>query len=1023
MSTAREILTQALKPFGMDPEVEGLYFIEDREIHKKQPSLFLALEIAERYGADAVYLRFFEDANRPPKPEVYVYYQQDFSPDSEAKIKERIRKVWNAGFVQQCYFFSPTEAKLYNGWEMKPKGSEFLPIPLENPFRWNDPKSQKLIDQFQARLLDTGLFWETAKGKSFKQKGTAYHQLLESIKGVRSKLVAQFPEQGAIVKRLLVMTILLRYLEDRGGEQSALKPKEFFPDFCGKLPPSLGSVFRNEFDCLKMFKRLAEKDHLNGEIFHLLPAEIDAIKKLDLEYFAKFAEGDISWSTKVKNEKGQLSLWKWYSFDDLPIELISHIYEDFAVGKQEDGSTKAEGVVYTPPQLVQFLLDEVLPLNKQTKRNPRILDPACGSGIFLVGAYKRLIQLWRLDNAWKKPSKKEIPVLQKLLKDCIFGCDINTEATRLTYFSLSLALLDALSPNEIWENVHFENLTSIGKVGDDFDANLYDKDFFKVVSRLGRFDLIIGNPPFLSELTEDAETVASKLKDEIGLPKIPDNQIALLFLAQSLEMLQQDGKCCLVLPSGPLLYNNGAHIFRRHLIERHKFKTIFDFTPLRSSLFSSSSTKAKPAVVAAIIDNSSTEGSGIAHVIIRKNSMAEENVAFETDTYDIHWVYRDEALDSDRIWQANFMGGGRLTFLVRKFEGKPTIETFLETKEKENGWVKGEGWQLADNDDPTKPKKNVVRAKELSEMVDRTLAEESEYQKLCKSHEGTWIFNHNYIETDSFDENGIVEAEIKKCPIRFFHRPRTETKKIFEAPHILVKENANTDGLIVAMRDDYLTFRHQIFGIHAPELEKDELATLGSFLGSKHLVSFLWLLSGRVITIREGSPLMKDMLAIPYTENKLRLFPIEEVLLEDIAKFQIDFRKNGPNSKVLHPITDPNDQMLIDYQEWFLSVLNSVYKDFKAATPITGKGFIGMTFYLGDEPRTTIPKSTIEFEQKVMGILNYQYSHQLYVRRILIVYQENCIFIFKPNQKRYWTRSIGIMDADETFGDLVEQGY
>ncbi|MBK9451771.1 MAG: SAM-dependent DNA methyltransferase [Bacteroidetes bacterium] len=1014
-------MTQALKPFGMDPEVEGLYFIEDREIHKKQPSLFLALEIAERYGADAVYLRFFEDVNRLPKPEVYVYYQQDFSPDSEAKIKERIRKVWNAGFVQQCYFFSPTEAKLYNGWEMKPKGSEFLPIPLENPFRWNDPKSQKLIDQFQARLLDTGLFWETAKGKSFKQKGTAYHQLLESVKGVRAKLVAQFPEQEAIVKRLLVMTILLRYLEDRGGEQSALKPKEFFPDFCGKLPPSLGSVFRNEFECLKMFKRLAEKDHLNGEIFHLLPAEIDAIKKLDLEYFAKFAEGDISWCTKVKNEKGQLSLWKWYSFDDLPIELISHIYEDFAVGKQEDGSTKAEGVVYTPPQLVQFLLDEVLPLNNQTKRNPRILDPACGSGIFLVGAYKRLIQLWRLDNAWKKPSKKEIPVLQKLLKDCIFGCDINTEATRLTYFSLSLALLDALSPNEIWENVHFENLTSIGKVGDDFDANLYDKDFFKVVSRLGRFDLIIGNPPFLSELTEDAETVASKLKDEIGLPKIPDNQIALLFLAQSLEMLEENGKCCLVLPSGPLLYNNGAHGFRRYLIERHKFRTIFDFTPLRSSLFSSSSTKAKPAVIAAIIDNSIDKQSGIAHVIIRKNSMAEENVGFETDTYDIHWVYRDEALDSDRIWQANFMGGGRLAFLVKRFAGTPSFGDFLLKKEKEQNWVYGEGWQLATAQAPNVKKKPVVRCLELADKENRTSEEELEVSRLRKSHEGTWITGNNFLETEFLTINGIDNRGVAVCSDRFFHRPRTRKQKIFAPPHLLMKEGTDDGGMFVGLTHEYLTFKDKIVGIHCPWKELDELYSIEKYLRSPFQVPLLWLFSGQVIGNREGVPVLEDILALPYPP--IKFYAIEEILLEDITKFQIDFRKNGTKSKVLEPIADPNDQMLQDYQEWYLKVLNSVYKDFKPTTPIFGNGYIGFAFYLGDEPRTTMPKNSNEFEQKVMRILHYQHSHQLYVRRILTVFEENVVFIFKPNQKRYWTRSIAIMDADETFAELFDQGY
>ena len=326
--------------------------------------------------------------------------------------------------------------------------------------------------------------------------------------------------------------------------------------------------------------------------------------------------------------------------------------------QKTDSKSDASGVVYTPPELVQFLLDEVLPLDATSPRNPRILDPACGSGIFLVGAYKRLIQLWRLDHRWKHPAEEDIAHLQQLLSDCIFGCDKNGEAIRLTYFSLNLALLDSLSPKDIWDKkVHFQYLT---------DKNLFGEDFFLQADHLGKFDIIIGNPPFLSELTGPAQDTEKKLRTENGYPELPDNQIALLFLSQSLEMLNPEGRCCLILPSGPMLYNQGSHAYRRHLIERFKFKTVFDFTALRTSLFAASKSKARPAVVAVLVDQSSSQGKAISHVIIRKNSMAEENAAFETDGYDTHWVYHEDALEMEGIWQANFMGGGRLRFLVKK---------------------------------------------------------------------------------------------------------------------------------------------------------------------------------------------------------------------------------------------------------------------------------------------------------------------------------------------------------------------
>ena len=242
---------------------------------------------------------------------------------------------------------------------------------------------------------------------------------------------------------------------------------------------------------------------------------------------------------------------------------------------------------------------------------------------------------------------------------------------------------------------------------------------------------------------------------------------------------------------------------------------------------------------------------------------------------------------------------------------------------------------------------------------------------------------------------------------------------------MLIKESANTDGLYVAYREDDLSFQDSIVGIHCPdtESEKEQLRNLGAYLGDHWLAKLLWLYSGKAIGVREGVINMQDILALPYTVGPFAFSEVEKVLLEDIANYQIDFRKNGAKSKVLHPIADSTDKMLEDYAKWYRDVLNSVYKDFKSSNAVVGKDFIGMAFYLGDQPNTAMPKNPEEFEQKLVQILSYRQSHQLYIRRMLITYQENVIFVFKPNQKRYWTRSIAITDADGTFADLVAQGY
>jgi hypothetical protein len=71
--------------------------------------------------------------------------------------------------------------------------------------------------------------------------------------------------------------------------------------------------------------------------------------------------------------------------------------------------------VYTPPFLASLLLDYAMPYNSLTG-NERLLDPSCGSGVFLVGAFKRLVNVWRAQNEWRRP---EVTTLKKIMKQSI----------------------------------------------------------------------------------------------------------------------------------------------------------------------------------------------------------------------------------------------------------------------------------------------------------------------------------------------------------------------------------------------------------------------------------------------------------------------------------------------------------------------------------------------------------------------------------------------------------------------------
>ena len=173
------------------------------------------------------------------------------------------------------------------------------------------------------------------------------------------------------------------------------------------------------------------EDRFNGNVFVLNDHDRDALRRSgQLGRFARLVEGK-------QEPNGQLTLWQLYSFKDLPIELISHIYQLFV--------SDADTSVYTPHFVVRLMLDEALSwerLDRLQKEGEIVLDPSCGSGIFLVEAYKRLVLHWRSRNNWKRP---DIAVLKHLLNK-VHGIDLEPGAIELAAFSLCLALCEALEP-------------------------------------------------------------------------------------------------------------------------------------------------------------------------------------------------------------------------------------------------------------------------------------------------------------------------------------------------------------------------------------------------------------------------------------------------------------------------------------------------------------------------------------------------------------------------------------------------
>jgi hypothetical protein len=271
---------------------------------------------------------------------------------------------------------------------------------------------------------------------------------------------------------------------------------------------------------------------------------------------------------------GQGDFWN-YDFGYIPVELLSGLYEQFLTPEQQ----AEDGAYYTPRNLAMLAVDQAL-LASPDPLTETIFDGACGSGILLTTAYRRLIALAEA----QKGSQLGFAERGELLTRSIFGGDINFMACRVTAFSLYLSLLEGLDPADILEAQERDgtklpplkdsNLAHGRARADFFDDN---HAFF------GRhFSLIISNPPW-AEPEGEAHTSADTWAERAGVP-FSRRQIAGAYALRALDFLHEGGRACLILPIGQLL-GASSEAFVSYLLRAYQPSRIINFGDLQGLLF------------------------------------------------------------------------------------------------------------------------------------------------------------------------------------------------------------------------------------------------------------------------------------------------------------------------------------------------------------------------------------------------------------------------------------------------------
>jgi len=949
--------------FNKDSSQSSLFFTSKQ--YSLKELLFeerLVVDLAKKLNATAVYFRRFAD-NQSSKPQLFIF-DNTRNAFSQNELAELHRKIWSSGIVPLYYVFDNTNINIFDARKHVKYNKSTKTISVD-PFDCLPiiSDSYEQHQKYSARLFTNGTFWEQKELENhFLSKESSENKLINGLKDVRTHFVVESGLGSKLAHQLLVLSILVKYLEERKDEHgNHVFPNDYFNKY--QNSSSFCDVLRKG-KVVELFNDLSR--HFNGKVFLLDEHDQHVLLNTNLNQLACYLDGNL--------DNGQLVLWPLYSFEYLPVELISRIYEEF-VDQRDDA-------VYTPTHLARLMVDECMPIS-EPKQDFKVIDVSCGSGVFLVAVYKRLVQWWQKER-FDKTGKLEYPTvddLKTILKNSVHGVDIEEASVRLSVFSLSIALCDMLTPTEIWLDLRFDDLR---------ERNIYQGDFFKYlsISENGKFDLIIGNPPF-DHNKKDFKDIYS----QYGISSnyhIPQNQIAMLFLQQAMQLLKPEGLLSFVMPSGPLLYNNTSLDFRREFFSRYKVPQIIDLSELRDASVLFEKTIATAVVFAY---NVVPERENIiTHIGVKRTKSTKEKLFFEIDHYDMHPVSQDIAENDLAIWKSNLMGGNQLYYLVNRLRKLRTLGDYLEEKKENNGWVYGEGY---------------VGGK--------------------KEKKALHITGQKLVEAKNFTEAGIITYSVENETL--FYRTSEKNKEIFLAPHLLIKEVLGKNNFVVKFLDENVVFKHRIIGIHAPRGNEFFLRKIETVLSNNYNLYKLLILSlsSEAGISRSGGyvVLKKDFMNLPYPDNEkdLQLSYSEEIIKDDVLNYKLEELTKGEKAKINTQLVSDFD--LQQFGEVFCNSLNPIYKNdeksFRPLTPIQTLSYTCFPFVYGDDEFNPIISTKIQ-DGDLSELMENQ-QEAVHYRRVLRLYQKDIVFLVKPNTLKYWLKSIALRDAGDVMNDFINSGY
>lgn len=947
-------------------------------------------------------------------PAAFFLKVDDFDSHTLQRIAKIREKVWNYRRVLLLFTYTTTEVRIYNCFE-KPVffnqtniNESLSSVELLQVSNISPEQDLNLLSEVFSRIgVDSGLIWQDERTRNkIRIENRLDKFLARSLGKAADKLKVKGLDMDTI-HALLIRSLFILFLEDKGAaDEAGLYEK------IKKGCHSYLDILEDKTATYQLFREL--QHHFNSNITPLVNNEENNVTTDHLEIVKQcFTDGDFSKNPSLFEK------WRIFDFHIIQVELLSEIYEVFL------GELRAlKGQYFTPHSLVDLILSDKLPTNN-SEYNVRILDPACGSGIFLVESFRRLIIRWKRSN-----NRDTIPFedLKNLLIDNIFGIEIDPTAIRVAALSLYIALIDELNPKTLWIEDNYK-LPYLIKCSNNSDypqkgKNLFLMDTIVEATKqmFPQIDLVVGNPPY------GKKNLPNSIKKYCKKEKFA-NEYVLPFIHKA-TILAPEGEIAFIFNTKVLTNTEKPYCkFRKWLFNANYVQRIYNLSILRKApkefggqLFSEATvpvcimyfTPAKPII------ESNTLEYWAPQTYLRSNIIDGVVIA----NADIKQLPRIECNDpNSKIWKIAHWGNFRSFRFYKQFtKVYNSLGYYIHNTD---GWIEGRGLN-ADSQNP--------------DFVPSIL-----------------------IDTKRIDRYYTREDNVKIINTRHY---RKNKENLFVPPFVLFKEGQHNTEIACTLFTKPWYCNTSAYAINGGTVKDKKF--LVAYLNSD-IVKFILFLTASSWGIERERVLLNELLSVPspfvsgyekeidgivasfdnivkikqtivYDESQIkeeeknifksfvRLFGIsieDELLINDTLRYSLGLFKDGHKSECLHRSTGNENkkyaELLCKHLDYFMRhselKFSAYYFD-----PNPTDALNMVIVEIGEKPNSISLSNESDYREILSEIDKHtieKKTDSIYIQKSLLYYSNNRIYIIRPNQKRFWTQSQAIDDATSIISEVI----